>query len=95
MHVTPDVYAPSPNVGGEALSTECWVILVLAQLLHQIRMAHSFNSQLEPVEAGPRTGSTHWPPLRQYATWWAFEMTPGFLPDPIRNLPDKWMLWMA
>ena len=48
MHVTPDVYAPSPNVGGEALSTECWVILVLAQLLHQIRMAQSFKSQLEP-----------------------------------------------
>jgi len=95
MHVTPDVYALSPNVGDEVLSTECWAILVLAQLLHQIRMAHSFNSQLEPVEAGPRTGSTHWPPLRQYATWWAFEMTSEFWRDPIRNLPDKWMLWMA
>ena len=94
MHVTPDVYALSPNVGDEVRSTESWVILVLAQLLHQIRMAQSFNSQLEPVEAGP-IGSTHWLSLRQTATWWAFEMTPSFLPDPIRNLPDKWMLWMA
>jgi hypothetical protein len=48
MHVTPFVYAPSPNVGDEVLSTECRVILVLAQLLHQIRMAQPFNSQLEP-----------------------------------------------
>ena len=48
MHVTPDVYALSPNVGDEVLSTESWVILVLAQLLHQIRMAQPFNSQLEP-----------------------------------------------
>ena len=94
MHVTPDVYALSPNVGDEVRSTESWVILVLAQLLHQIRMAQPFNSQLEPVEAGP-IGSTHWPPLRQTATWWAFEMTPEFWRDPIRNLPDEWMLWMA
>ena len=94
MHVTPFVYAPSPNVGDEVLSTECRVILVLAQLLHQIRMAQPFNSQLEPVEAGP-IGSTHWLSLRQYATWWAFEMTPEFWRDLIRNLPDKWMLWMA
>ena len=94
MHVTPFVYAPSPKVGDEVLSTECRVILVLAQLLHQIRMAHSFNSQLEPVEAGP-IGSTHWLSLRQYATWWAFEMTSEFWRDPIRNLPDEWMLWMA
>lgn len=59
MHVTPFVYAPSPNVGDEVLSTECWVILVLAQALHQIRMAQSFNSQLEPfrlVQLAPPIG---------------------------------------